>query len=62
MAELADVADSKSVDSNIVWVRIPLGALRKFYINSDQERYHLLRWQYELVIMRKELKQYAKTK
>ena len=28
MSELADEADSKSVDGNIVWVQVPSSALR----------------------------------
>ena len=32
MSELADEADSKSVDGNIVWVQVPLPALRPPYL------------------------------
>ena len=30
MSELADETDSKSVDGNIVWVRFPLSAAKKW--------------------------------
>ena len=29
LSELADEADSKSVDGNIVWVQVPLPAVKK---------------------------------
>lgn len=43
MSELADEADSKSVDGNIVWVQVPLPAYKRPQVSNRKSEVFLLR-------------------
>ena len=42
MSELADEADSKSVDGNIVWVQVPLPAYKRPQVSNRKSEVFLL--------------------
>ena len=43
MSELADEADSKSVDGNIVWVQVPLPAYKRPQVSNRKSEVFFLR-------------------
>lgn len=43
MSELADEADSKSVDGNIVWVQVPLPAYKRPQVSNRKSEIFFLR-------------------